>query len=162
MSNIRRTILGASLGIGIGITSTPEKAEAREFATTQSPDPDFPFESLAESEDFTDIIELLNHLNNWAYRENAADIANDLAKKHPLIFIHHSQQLLNSEVPWAHDALLTALQSDGVTDNAYGLFKNLDVNDSRVATLLEESMEQRYGEIIEQFWDLPEGKILST
>lgn len=160
MARLRTALIGAIAGLGVG-TGTFEHAEAKDFATTQSPDVDFPFELLAKSESTDDITQLFDQLHDWAYRENAASIAKDLAKKRPLTVIRHANQLLDSGVPWGRDALRIALQSDLGDSSAYFLFDNLNVNDPRIEKLFKESMEQRSGEIVEYFWHLPNGKILT-
>lgn len=158
MARIHHALLGAAMSLGVG-SELIERAEAQDIRSEQSPNPDFPFESLAKSESLDDITQLFDRLQDWAYRENAARTAKNLAKKYPHFFIKHSAQLLNSGVPWAHDALLIALQSD--LGDTYLRFSDLDTADPRVIRLLEESMEQRYGEIVDDLWELPEGRVLS-
>ncbi|MEK7632710.1 MAG: hypothetical protein AAB473_02875 [Patescibacteria group bacterium] len=164
MVRIPRTLMGAAVGLGLAAGSI-EHTEAKDFPTVESTNAGFPFETLAKSEDANNVQTLLEHVNEWAYREDATSTAKDLAKKFPYLFIANNRSLLDSGIPWAHDALLIALQTDpenGTSYDSHDLFRILNVNDSRIEELLEESMEHRYGEIINASWYLPNWTALTA
>ncbi len=151
MVKLRNALLGAAVGLGIGAASI-EHAEAKDFATAQSPDPTFPFERLAIGGTPEDIDELLTHINDWAYKDRAGDVAVELAKKYPYDVIKHNKDFLDLGVPWTDEVLRSALHSATDESRNYDIFRYFDVGDPRTARLFEESMDTVSRPLTHYYW----------